>query len=98
MNIDIKRIEEIRDDLEAMGQNDVLFIEEDGKTRYAVLPIEVFDQVEDVLSMLNAPAEASVKIATSRDIDLTYDEYERIKDQILEAIEKTFMPKPEKLN
>ena len=39
-----------------------------------------------------------MQIAGNQDIELSYDEYERIKEQILEAVEKTLMPKPEKLN
>ena len=98
MNIDIEKIKEVKEELDALNQNDVLYIEEDGKTKYAVLPIELFDQVEDVLMMMNTPFDTSVRIAAPDEIDLTYDEYERIKRQIMEAVEKTFMPKPEKLN
>ena len=98
MNIDIERIREVKDELDALSQNDVLYIEEDGKAKFAVIPIEMYDQLEDVLMMMNTPFDASVRIAAPGDIDLTYDEYERIKKQIMEAVEKTFMPKPEKLN
>ena len=80
------------------ARNDILYIEEDGKAKYAVVPIELFDQLEDVLTMMNTPFDTSVRIAAPDEIDLTYDEYERIKKQIMEAVEKTFMPKPEKLN
>ena len=98
MNIDIRKIQEVREELDALGQSDVLYIEEDGKAKYAVMPIELYDQIEDVLMMLNTPFDAQVKIAGPEDIELTYDEYERIKKQIMEAVEKTFMPKREKLN
>ncbi len=98
MNINIKEIEQIKDELHSMKENDVLFIDEEGKARYAILPIELYDSMEDLMMMLNSPDAMTVKIASSQDLDLSYDEYERIKKQIMDAVEKTFMPKPEKLN
>ncbi len=98
MNIDIERISQIEEELHSLGGNDILFIEENGEERYAVMPIELYEQLEDVLSMLSAPPKTSVRIAGPDEIDLTYDEYEMIKKQIMDAVERTFMPKPEKLN
>ncbi|MCR4633017.1 MAG: hypothetical protein K5648_02695 [Erysipelotrichaceae bacterium] len=98
MNIDIRKIEQIRDELDSMNENDVLFIDEEGKTRYAILPIDMYDSLEDLMAMFANPGAASVKIVPSQDLDLSYEEYERIKKQIMDAVEKTFMPKPEKLN
>ena len=98
MNIDIEKIAQIKDELKALGQNDVLFVEENGIQKYAVMPIDLYEQLEEVVAMLNAPTQTSVKIAGPDEIDLTYDEYEMIKKQIMDAVERTFMPKPEKLN
>ena len=98
MNIDIERLKEIREELDEMKETDVLFIDEDRKAKYVIMPVELYDTLEDLLSVLNTPASASVRIAAPEEIDLSYDEYERIKKQIMEAVEKTFMPKPEKLN
>ena len=98
MNIDIERLKEIKDELDAMNESDVLFIDEDRKAKYVIMPVELYDTLEGLLNVLNAPAPASVRIAAPEEIDLSYDEYERIKKQIMEAVEKTFMPKPEKLN
>lgn len=96
MNIDIEKIKEIKQELDSLSENDVLFVDEKGTTKFAILPIEMYDSLEDLMMMLNGST--AVKIATSEDIDLSYDEYERIKKQIMDAVEKTFMPKPEKLN
>ncbi|MBQ6333734.1 MAG: hypothetical protein IJI46_01515 [Erysipelotrichaceae bacterium] len=98
MNIDIERVKEIQEELRALDQSDVLFIEENGERRYAMMNIELYEQLEDIMTMLNGPAHASVRIAGPEEIDLTYDEYEMIKRQIMDAVERTFMPKPEKLN
>lgn len=99
MNIDIEKLKEIREELDQMTESDVLFITETGREKYAIIPIEMYDAVEDTLSILNDPGFVpQVKIAGNQEIELSYDEYERIKEQILEAVEKTLMPKPEKLN
>ena len=98
MNIDIRKIQEIKDELDSLNENDVLFIEDEGNVKYAIMPIELYDSMEDLMSVLNGHNGTSVRIATPDDLDLSYDEYERIKKQIMDAVEKTFMPKPEKLN
>jgi bifunctional DNA-binding transcriptional regulator/antitoxin component of YhaV-PrlF toxin-antitoxin module len=98
MNIDIERLKEIREELDAMNEADVLYIDQDRKAKYVIMPVELYDTLEELLNVLNTPVSASVRIAAPEEIDLSYDEYERIKKQIMEAVEKTFMPKPEKLN
>ena len=90
--------QEIKDELDSLNENDVLFIEDEGNVKYAIMPIELYDSMEDLMSVLNGQNGTSVRIATPDDLDLSYDEYERIKKQIMDAVEKTFMPKPEKLN
>ena len=99
MNIDIEKLKDIRAELDSMEESDVLFVTENGTEKYAIVPIGLFDSVEEALSMADGPAFIpQVRIAGNEDIELSYDEYERIKKQILEALEKTLMPKPEKLN
>ena len=99
MNIDIEKLKEIREELDQMAESDVLFVTENNAEKYAIIPIELYDAVEDVLSVMNDPVFVpQVKISGNQEIELSYDEYERIKEQILEAVEKTLMPKPEKLN
>lgn len=99
MNIDIKKIDSIKADLDELKENDALFIDENGKTKYAIMPIETYDKAEDLLNMFETMngEQAQVKIIGSNE-DITYEEYERIKALIMEAVEKTFKPKAEKLN
>ncbi len=97
-NIDINRLDELKDELEFLEQDDVLFIEDGGQERFAVVPIELFNSVEDFLQLLNEASAGPVVRVDSANLDLSYDEYERIKNQIMEMVEKTLMPKPEKLN
>ena len=96
-NIDISKLEAIRDDLDFLEEGEVLFVDEQEQTRYVIVPVGIYDQLEELLMMLKEPAMLPV-IRVNEDIELSYDEYERIKNQIMEAVEKTLMPKPEKLN
>lgn len=97
MNIDIKELENIKDKLERLSYDDVLFVDEDGKNKYVIMPVDIYDAIEDTMSLLNS-SNPQVRIANPEDIELSYGEYERVKQQILDAVEKTLMPKPEKLN
>lgn len=97
-NIDISKLSNISDELEDLKGSEVLFVDENAQSRYVIMPIELFDQLEDLIYMMKEPATLPVIRFSGDDIELSYDEYERIKNQIMEAVEKTLMPKPEKLN
>lgn len=100
MNINIDKLnDEIKAELNAMKENDALYIDEQGKAKYAIMPIKRFDRAEELLELLgdfnsNGP---EVKIIGSNE-ELSYEEYEKIKAVIMEAVDKTFKPKAEKLN
>ena len=96
-NIDISKLNEIRDDLDFLEEGEVLFVDENDQTKYVIMPVGIYDQLEELFMMMREPGTLPV-IRFNEDIELSYDEYERIKDQIMEAVEKTLMPKPEKLN
>ena len=100
MEIDIKKLENIKTELDSLDKEDVLFINENGSAKYAILPIETYDAfTEDVEEENNAPFfNPSIRIFSPGNSNLSYDEYEMIKKQILDAFDKTFKPKPEKLN
>lgn len=96
--IDIDKLGELKDEMAFLEEEDVLFVEEDGQNRYVVVPIEIYDAVEDLMEMFSHANHAPIIKVDSSNLELSYDEYERIKDQIMDAVEKTLMPKPEKLN
>jgi len=99
MNVANEELKEIREELDKLQENDVLFVEENGIEKYAVIPIELYDSIEGLMTMMNSASFIpQVQIAGPDDFELSYDEYEKIKEQIMEAVEKTLMPKPEKLN
>lgn len=103
MNIDIKKIENIKQDLDELKENQALFIDENGQTKYAIVPVQTYDDYEEALSVMNELKELNenstqVKIVGVDSQEVTYEEYERIKTTVMEAIEKTFKPKAEKMN
>ncbi|MBO7677613.1 MAG: hypothetical protein J6S49_08870 [Erysipelotrichaceae bacterium] len=93
--IDLEIIKDIDTMMEGLEKDDVLFVKEEGKDKYVILHAWYYELLEDVADMFQAPP---VSITRPDDIELSYDEYERIKNQIMELVEKTLMPKPEKLN
>jgi hypothetical protein len=93
--VDLERIKDIEEELENLDETEVLFVEENGVEKYAIMNIQFYDMIEEVANMLQTP---QVNIAKPEDFELSYDEYERVKNQIMDIVEKTLMPKPEKLN
>lgn len=99
MEIDIKKLENIKTELDSLNKEDVLFINENGSAKYAILPIETYDAFNDEVDEKNVPFfNPSIRILSPGNTELSYDEYEMIKKQIMDAFDKTFKPKPEKLN
>lgn len=99
MSIDINRIKDIKEELDALKEDDILYVNEDQKAKYVIMPVELYDSLEEAMVLLDSPLMSpQVKVINSDDFELSYDEYERIKNQLVEIIEKTLMPKPEKLN
>lgn len=100
MNININELkDEIKAELESMNDNDALFIDKDGKASYAIMSIDRFDKVEELLQWLEATEVDGPKIEViGQNEDISYEEYEKIKAVIMEAVDRTFKPKAEKLN
>ncbi len=99
MNIDIKELPQIIDKLKSLDTDEVLYISREGISEYVIMPIESYESYEEMMDLFNSAASfPQVRIANPEDLELSYDEYERIKNQIMEAVEKTLKPKPEKLN
>ena len=99
MSIDINRIKDVMDELQALKEDEVLYVSEDQKTKYVIMPIELYDSLDEAKQLLDSSfMNPQVKVLNSDDFELSYDEYERVKNQLMEIIEKTLMPKPEKLN
>lgn len=99
MNVDIKKVKNIREELESLEEDDVLFIEEEGVSKYVVMPIEDYEDYEQIMNLFNDNSNKPlIKVAGPKDIDITYEQYEDIKKQIMDAVDQAFKPNPEKLN
>ena len=99
MNIDVSKLETIKDELDTMQENDAIFVYEGGHEKYAILPIDTYNKVCDLLDALDEANPLNAKIDVIGDKQqLTYEEYERVKSLIMEAVEKAFKPKADKLN
>ena len=97
-NVDIRELENIRKQLDALEDEDVLFVDEDGDSRYVIMPVAQYDFIEEMLRQSQNLSMPRVRVINGNELELTYDEYEAVKKQLNEIIEKTFKPKPEKLN
>ena len=54
MNIDLNRIENIKEELESLNEGDVLYVNEDKQTKYVIMPIEMYEEVEDMLMIMKS--------------------------------------------
>lgn len=97
MSININELDNIRDLLESLDDESVLYVEEDGTNKYVIMTSSLYDGVAEVADALKAGAATAIKVAMPS-FELSYEDYENIKKQVDEALDKAFRPKPEKLN
>ena len=97
-SIDIRELENIRKQLESLEEDDVLFVDEDGQTRFVLMPVAQYDFIDEMFRQSQNLSMPRVRIINGNELELSYDEYEAVKKQLNDIIEKTFKPKPEKLN
>ncbi len=50
--IDLERIKDIEEELENLEDTEVLFVEENGMQKYAIMNIHFYDMIEEVVTML----------------------------------------------
>lgn len=102
-NIKIEKLESIKKELESLNEDDVLFVDDNKETRYAIMPIAYYDKL-DVYRELQENdkplCNAQVKIMGGNGLieELSFDDYEKIRSQLLEIFDKSFKPKSDKLN
>lgn len=95
--VDINEIIDIKEKLSNLEEHDAVLVEEEGITRYAIIPISAYELLEQINAMTLPQPGQNVVIAGDIE-ELTYEEYERIKSAVLETLEKSLKPKAEKLN
>ena len=97
MEIRWDELDELKDELELLNDDEVLTISKDGEERFVVLPKARYDEVRDLLTMIEEARKNPIQVFPE-DFEISYEEYEAVKEQIIDALEKTLLPKPEKLN
>ena len=98
MKIDINEVKELKESLDVLEENELLFIKENDEEKYVLMNVTLFEQIKDIAKFISEDAAKYANAHPVEDIELSYEEYENIKKQIIDALEKTFLPKPEKLN
>lgn len=100
MNIDIEKVKDIKNELMGLyDDEEVLFIEEDGEVKYAIMNIIDFKDLKEIMDLFDGKGTKHVvRFSGLEDIDVSYEDYEKIRKQVIEEFDKTFKPKPEKLN
>ena len=100
LKIDINEIKNIKDELDTLDEDEVAFVEDNNETKYVIMPVSQYDEIESFRCFLDEGQmpNSNVKIITNASYDLTYDEYEKIRKQLIEVIDKTLKPNPEKFN
>ena len=97
MSINIDELANIKDLLSTLDDESVLYVEEDGENKYVIMTSSFYEGVAEVAEALKNGAATAIKVAMPS-FDLSYEDYENIKRQVDEALDKAFRPKPEKLN
>ena len=100
MDIKVEDLKELKEKLDSLDKDDVLYISEDNKRTHVVIPFDMYSEYQEMLNFFNhvLTIENNMQSQKEEDLDLTYEEYEQIKQQVMEALEETLLPKPEKLN
>lgn len=96
MEVDVKKIKGLKEEFTKIDskEEESLYITENGSIKYVLLPIETYD----ALNNEDENPSATIKILNPMNPNLSYEEYEEVRRQVLEVLDKTFKPKPEKLN
>lgn len=96
--IDIKEIE--LDELSTMVKKEAILVKENGLDSFLIVDANQYTELVNLVEAdQNVHAEPlGVKIVTNAEIELTDEEYEKIKAQLLEALDSTFKRKKERLS
>lgn len=99
--IDINEIKNIENKLHALKDDDALYVCENGESKYVVLTADFFDLLDSYRYIFDEEKRNNdnVKMIVDNNIgEISYDEYETLRKQLIDVFDKTFKPKAEKLN
>lgn len=98
MKIDINELANLKEKLYDLKDEEVLEIYDEGEKSFVVLNYDFFKQIEDLSIMIAETNAMKENMQPIENLELTYEEFENVKEQVIDALEKTFLPKPDKLN
>ena len=98
MKIKIDELNNLKDMLYELEDDEMIEIYEDNERSFVILSSEFFKQIEDLSIMVAEGNKMRANMQPIENFEMTYEEFENVKEQIIDALEKTFLPKPEKLN
>ena len=97
ITVDLEKLKEIQEELDELQDGDVIsVIDENNEMKYAIINQEYFSMFQNLADMVLNPPKVNVNQLGIA--NLSYEEYENIKEQVLDALERYLMPKPENLN
>lgn len=97
ITVDLEKLKEIQEELDELKDGDVIsVIDENNEMKFAIVNQEYYNMFENLADMVLNPPKVNVNQLGIA--NLSYEEYENIKEQVLDALERYLMPKPENLN
>ena len=103
MIIDLDKYKKVRDQI-SNNDNEEIIIKLNGEL-FHIVDDDEYEIIKAVNDMANNTSEDIIPTAKinvvcngENDFKLTYEEYEKIKQQINDVFDKTFKPKAEKMN
>jgi len=97
ITVDLEKLKEIQEELDELQDGDVIsVIDENNEMKFAIVNQEYFSMFQNLADMVLNPPKVNVNQLGIA--NLSYEEYENIKEQVLDALERYLMPKPENLN
>lgn len=99
--INIEQLKDIKNDLESLEDDEVIFVNREDETEYVVMTKSLYDsmgELAEIVTNLQSSQPVVKVVGPEEKIELSYDEYENVKKQMLDILDKTFKPNPEKLS
>lgn len=102
--VKVEDLKVIDDELDTLSDGDALIVCDGKEEKYAIITMSDYLDYQELIKFeaqmhpFKNGVTPEVHVLGDEDIEITYEEYESIKKQLLEALDKTFKSKLEKLN
>ncbi len=102
MKIDINKLKDIETELNSLGEDDVLEVNDGDDQLYVIMKTAAYDKYLQYAQICQGGnyirVEPQIKVLNKDDMELSYEDYEKIKKQLMDIFDQTFKPKPERMN